>query len=342
MLRGGQLGHRREILALLILLALIVVVFAVVVGPVDIPIGETLSYLIGRGGLVKRAQPTHYLIISDIRLPRVLLGLLVGWSLALAGGTMQGLFKNPLASPYVLGVASGASAGAALVALLRPHGALLLPLGAFVGGALAVTIVYRIAQRHRRGTSIYTLILAGVAVGAMFSALTSFMIFLTSRSQRLTDIIFWTMGGLGRGNWPAVYVLAPIAILSSLVILAFSRDLNALSLGEESAFHLGINPERSNRILLGVSTLLTSAAIAGTGTIGFVGLITPHIMRLILGPDHRWLLPASGVAGGIFLVLADMLARTVVQPAELPVGVITAFVGAPFFLWLLRTRGGNL
>jgi iron complex transport system permease protein len=321
---------------------LIVVVFAVVVGPANIPIGETLSYLIGRGGLVKSAQPTHYLIISDIRLPRVLLGLLVGWSLALAGGTMQGLFNNPLASPYVLGVASGASAGAALVALLRPQGTFLLPIGAFVGGALAVTIVYRISQRRRRRTSIYTLILAGVAVSAMFSALTSFMIFLTSRSQRLTDIIFWTMGGLGRGNWPAVYVLAPIAILSSLVILAFSRDLNALSLGEEGAFHLGINPERSNRILLGISTLLTSAAIAGTGTIGFVGLITPHIMRLILGPDHRWLLPASGVAGGIFLVLADMLARTVVQPAELPVGVITAFFGAPFFLWLLRTRGGNL
>ena len=154
----------------------------------------------------------------------------------------------------------------------------------------------------------------------------------------MTDVVFWTMGGLGRANWTYLYVLAPIVAVGSLLLIAFSRDLNALAMGEEGAFHLGINPKRSKRIMLGVATLVTSSAVGFAGTIGFVGLIIPHIMRLIMGPDHRFLLPATAVAGAIFLVWADMVARTIVQPAELPVGIITAFLGAPFFLYLLKTR----
>ncbi len=176
-------------------------------------------------------------------------------------------------------------------------------------------------------------------MGAFFSAVTSFTIFLCSGSEKITDVIFWTMGGLGRANWAYLHVLTPVVALGSLISIAFSRDLNALSMGEEGAFHLGINPETSKRVVLVVATLLTSSAVAFAGTIGFVGLIIPHIMRLIIGPDYRFLLPATAIAGAIFLVLADMAARTVVSTAEMPVGVITAFLGAPFFLYLLKRKG---
>jgi len=230
------------------------------------------------------------------------------------------------------------------VILSNLRGALFLPLGALIGGFLAAGIVYRLAQERNKKTSVYTLILAGVAVGALFSAMTSFTIFLYLGSEKITDIIFWIMGGLGRANWAYVYVLTPIVVLGSVILIAFSRDLNALAMGEEGAFHLGINPEASKRVMLSVATLLTSSVsvVAFAGTIGFVGLIIPHIMRLIMGPDHRFLLPATAIAGAIFLVWADMAARTVAGPAEMPVGIITAFLGAPFFLYLLKKKGARM
>jgi len=333
---------RRLVFAVLLALTVLTLLAGVVVGPVHIPISDAFSYLIGRGISADGSPSVSYLIISQIRLPRVLLGLLVGCALAISGGTMQGLFRNPLASPYVLGIASGASTGASLIILLNLHGVLFLSLGAFIGGSLAVGIVYQLAQERDRKTSVYTLILAGVAVGALFSAVTSFIIFLSSGTERMTDVIFWIMGGLGRANWTYLYVLTPIVALGSVILIVFSRDLNALAMGEEGAFHLGINPETSKRIMLGVATLLTSSAVAFAGTIGFVGLIIPHIMRLIIGPDHRFLLPTTAISGAVFLVWADMVARTVVQPAELPVGIITAFLGAPFFLYLLKTKKARM
>jgi len=333
---------RRLVFAVLLVLTVPTLLAGVVIGPVHIPISDTLSYLVGQGVPADGSPSVSRLIISQIRLPRVLLGLLVGCALAISGGTMQGLFRNPLASPYVLGIASGASTGASLVILLNLRGALFLPLGALIGGFLAAGIVYRLARERSKKTSVYTLILAGVAVGALFSAMTSFTIFLYSGSEKITDIIFWIMGGLGRANWVYVYVLAPIVALGSVTLIAFSRDLNALSMGEEGAFHLGINPETSKRIMLVVATLLTSSAVAFAGTIGFVGLIIPHIMRLIIGPDHRYLLPTTAIAGAVFLVWADMAARTVASPAEMPVGIITAFLGAPFFLYLLKKKGARM
>ncbi len=333
---------KRLIFVVLLVLTVLTFLAGVIVGPVHIPISDTLSYLVGRGASVDASPSVSYLIISQIRLPRVLLGLLVGCALAISGGTMQGLFRNPLASPYVLGIASGASTGAALVILLNLRGTLLLPLGAFIGGSIAVGTVYRLALERSKKASVFTLILAGVAVGAFFSALTSFAIFLHSGSERVTDVIFWMMGGLGRARSTYLYVLAPIVAFGSLVSIVFARDLNALSMGEEGAFHLGINPETSKRVVLVVATLLTSSAVAFAGTIGFVGLIIPHIMRLIVGPDHRFLLPATAIAGAIFLVLADMVARTVASPTEIPVGVITAFLGAPFFLYLLKRKGVHM
>ncbi len=330
--------YRGLVFAILIILVAVTFIAGVIVGPVTIPILEALTYLFGQADTGDGLRSANQLIISLIRLPRVLLGLLIGCALAVSGGTMQGLFRNPLASPYVLGIAGGASTGAALAILFDLHVALFLPLGAFLGGMVAVMIVYRLAQETGKKTSVFTLILAGVAVGALFSAVTSFIIFLHAGRERALDIIFWIMGGLGRANWANLSVLTPIVVVGTFILIAFSRDLNALAMGEEGAFHLGIEPETSKLVMLGTATLLTSSAVAFAGIIGFVGLIIPHIMRLIIGPDHRFLLPATALAGAIFLVWADMAARTVAAPAEIPVGIITAFLGAPFFLYLLKRK----
>jgi iron complex transport system permease protein len=321
-------------------LVLLSLLAGVVVGPVTIPIGDAFSSLFG--GDVEGVSAVHRVIVRQIRLPRVLLGLLVGSALAVSGVAMQGLFRNPLASPYVLGIASGASTGAALAILFASGSVFFLPLGAFAGAAAAALVVYGLARGRDRRTSIFTLILAGVAVGALFSSVTSFLIFLSSGGEKLSDVLFWIMGGLGRASWSSIAILTPIVGVGIAVVFTFARDLNALSLGEEGAFHVGVNPDTLARWLLGTTTLLTGAAVAMAGTIGFIGLVIPHVMRLLVGPDHRGLIPVSALAGGCFLVWSDMAARTVFAPAELPVGVITAFLGAPFFLYLLKARGARL
>ncbi|MFN4217674.1 MAG: FecCD family ABC transporter permease [Candidatus Bipolaricaulia bacterium] len=285
------------------------------------------------------SDPTHRFILMQIRLPRVLLAALVGGALALCGAVMQGLFRNPLADPYLLGIASGATAGAALVIALRLDiywGA--VPLGAFLGGVLAVAIVYRIAQTRWTQLDNYALILSGVALAALFSAVTSFLLFYSGASQDARRLIFWILGGLGGAQWVYVFGLLGTMLGAGIILLLFARDLNALALGEEMAAHLGIEPRHLRKILLFFMTLLTAVAVAVSGTIGFVGLIVPHILRLIVGPDHRLLLPAAALGGAVLLTLCDAVARTVLAPAELPIGIITALLGAPFFLFLLRRR----
>jgi iron complex transport system permease protein len=333
---GRRLG--RWILLGLVVLTILSLLAGIVIGPVTIPVRDAFASLLGD----ETASTVHRVIVRQIRLPRVLLGLLVGSALAVSGVAMQGLFRNPLASPYVLGIASGASTGAALAILFATGSAFLLPLGAFVGAAAAVAVVYGLARGRDRRTSIFTLILAGVAVGALFSAVTSFLIFLSSGGEKLSDVLFWIMGGLGRAGWPSVAILAPIVAVGVGGVIVLARDLNALSLGEEGAYHVGVNPDALYRWLLVLTTILTAAAVAMAGTIGFIGLVIPHVMRLLVGPDHRRLIPVSALAGGCFLVWSDVAARTVLAPAELPVGVITAFLGAPFFLYLLKTRGARL
>lgn len=338
-----KLANRRTsrwILCGLVCLVLLTVLAGVVVGPVMIPARAVFATLFDSNH--ENLSTIQKVIVRQIRLPRVLLGLLVGSALAVSGASLQGLFRNPLASPYILGVASGASTGAAVAILFASGTVLFLPLGAFAGATLAALIVFRIARGADGRTSVLTLILAGVAVGALFSAMTSFLIFLGSGGERLSDVLFWIMGGLGRATWTSVAVLAPIVLVGIAAITFFTRDLNALALGEEGAFHVGVHPESLHRWLLGLTTLLTAAAVAMAGTIGFVGLVIPHVMRLLIGPDHRRLIPASALVGGCFLVWSDMAARTILAPAELPVGVITAFFGAPFFLYLLKTRRASL
>ncbi len=294
-----------------------------------------VSQLLWTGALSSTSN--HDLILLQLRLPRVLLGALVGFSLGLCGAVMQGVFRNPLAEPYLLGIASGSTAGAAVTIVMGFGGvAFLLPLGALIGGLFAVGLVLWISQTPVLRMSNYTLILAGVAIGAVFSSVTSFLMFF-SHQEQLQQVIFWMMGSLSTARWESLGPLALLIALGSGVLFTLARDINAISLGDDMAQHLGIHPQRLKRISLFLATLLTASAVAFSGTIGFVGLIVPHAVRLFVGPDHRWLFPISGLVGATFLVLCDLLSRIIVRPAELPVGIITALFGAPFFLYLLKT-----
>jgi iron complex transport system permease protein len=276
---------------------------------------------------------TSEIIVRQVRLPRILLGAVVGFALAAAGTVMQGFFRNPMADPSIIGVSSGAAVGAVAVIafpLALPFG---LQAAAFIGAILAAFGVYLVASEEGR-TPVATLLLAGVAIQTFLGAAVSYMLLQTGESLRRA--VFWLMGHLHNSTWAEVEVTLPLAMLAVLVLLAYTRDLNVLLLGEVDAQTLGIEVERTKRILLAVSAVVTAAAVAVAGVIGFVGLVVPHVMRLLVGPDHRVLLPTSALAGASFLVAADTLARA--GPAEVPVGIVTAAVGAPFFLYLLRTR----
>jgi len=275
-------------------------------------------------------------IIFDIRLPRLLLAGLVGASLAVAGATYQGLFRNPLADPYLIGVAQGAALGAVTGFLLPVSWqAASIPLLAFAGALLAVAVVYSIA-RVGKTLPMTTLILAGVALGAFLAAITSYL--MIASGDKLHGIICWLLGTFSLTSWWQVTMVIPYISLGIVIIWLHARPLNVMQLDEEQAQQLGINVERVKLILLGAATLITAAAVCFCGIIGFVGIIIPHAVRLIWGPDHRFLLPLSTLAGASFLILADTVARTLLAPTEIPVGVITAFLGAPFFLYLLRQK----
>ncbi|WP_335999110.1 vitamin B12 ABC transporter permease BtuC [Halorientalis halophila] len=276
---------------------------------------------------------TSEIIVRQVRLPRIALAAVVGFALASAGAVMQGFFRNPMADPSIIGVSSGAAVGA-VATIAFP---LAIPFGlrpaAFVGAIVAAFGVYLIASEGGR-TPVATLLLAGVAVQTLLGAMVSYMLLHSGRSLR--EAVYWLMGQLSNSTWAEVEVTLPLAVLSFLVLYAYAGDLNVLLLGETDAQTLGIEVERTKRILLAVASVITAAAVAVAGVIGFVGLIVPHVMRLLVGPDHRILLPTSALAGGAFLVAADTVARA--GPAEVPVGIVTAALGAPFFLYLLRSR----
>lgn len=337
-MRRGR-GRRVILLAGLALLA--AVLLSAAIGAVRIPPGEAVRILLAR---VLDLQPTwpetHATILWNIRLPRVALGALTGMALAVAGGAFQGLFKNPLADPYVLGVSSGAALGAAVAiaffGALQVKGVGLVPAFAFGGGMLAVTLVYGLAAVGGR-VPVVGLLLAGVAVGSLCTSLISLLLFFTTPSAR-DAVIFWTMGGLSGANWVKVGWLLPYLAVGLGALLLYGRQLNAMLLGEEPARHLGVEVEQMKRVVLAAGSLLTAAAVGFAGAIGFVGLVVPHLVRFLVGPDHRFLLPASGLVGAAVLVLADTLARSLLGATEIPVGLVMAVVGGPFFLWLLRRR----
>jgi len=339
-----HLGWRNRLYAIagLGLLLVLVIVLASAIGSTHISLSTVGSMLLARLPFVE--IPTAWvgsleIIIFDIRLPRVMLAGLVGAALAVAGATYQGLFRNPLADPYLIGVAQGAALGAVIGFLLPGNWHIasfgLIPLLAFAGALMAVAVVYAVA-RVGKTLPMTTLILAGVALGAFLASITSYLV-ITS-GEKLHGIVTWLLGSFSLARWGEVMVVLPYVLVGTVVIWLYARPLNVMQLDEEQAQQLGINVERVKLILLAAATLITAAAVCFCGTIGFVGIIIPHAVRLIWGPDHRFLLPLSTLAGASFLILADAVARTVMAPAEIPIGVITAFLGAPFFLFLLRQK----
>lgn len=278
-------------------------------------------------------------IIWNIRLPRVLLGALVGASLSIAGAAFQGMFKNPMADPYVIGISSGAALGATLAIVFKINVNILriptITVFAFAGALIAVSIVYSIAKVKNK-VPVTTLLLAGVAVGQFLTAIMSFLMVIFDKD--MVKITYWTLGSLSGKGWdPVISISIPI-IACMIAISFFARDLNILLTGEESAQSLGVDVEKTKTYILLLGTLITAISVSVSGIIGFVGLIIPHIVRLLIGPDHRVLLPASALLGGIFMIFADTIARTLISPVEIPVGIITALFGGPFFIYLLKSK----
>ncbi len=300
-------------------------------------------------------------VLLAIRLPRALLAVLVGAALAVSGAALQGLFRNPLADPGLIGVSTGAGLAAAATIVLGnglasflslrfgfdwqtadalPLGAMILPLAAFLGGLVSTFLVYRVASRAGQ-TDVATLLLAGVAMNAISAAGIGLLVFV-SDDQQLRDLNFWMLGSLGGVTWAKILSVAPFIAGASVALALFSRHLNALLLGEREAQHLGFRIEWTKRSIVLLVALATGASVAVTGVIGFVGLVVPHLVRLTMGADHKTLLPASMLLGASLMLFADLAARTLVLPAELPIGILTSCVGGPFFLWLLvraRARG---
>lgn len=335
--------YKKQLFSILILLFLIIsTCTAIAIGSVTITISELLALLLKPlpdyiyGGEITTVKKE---ILLSIRLPRVLLAGAVGSSLAVAGATFQGLFRNPMADPYVIGVSSGAALGAVISMVVGITytfaGFGTVPFFAFLGGLASILFVYQMA-RVGKEVPVMTLLLAGIAISSFFSALVSLSTYFAG--EELHQVVFWMMGGLGGASWQEVQVMVPYVLAGFCCIYLFARDLNAMLLGEETAKHLGIDTEKMKKILLVGSSLLVAAAVSTSGIIGFVGLVVPHFVRLVAGPDHRFLLPASALCGAALLILTDTLSRTVLAPRELPVGIITALLGAPLFIYLLKRR----
>ena len=338
---GGR--RYRTVIAVLAILLVASVLVAVAAGSVGISPLTTVRLVAWKFGLADRpyVPVSTEVILFQLRLPRVILAVIVGLALAIAGTLFQGLFRNPLADPAIVGVSSGAALGAIAV-IVAGGGALFGGLGvslaAFVGGMVTATFVYRLA-RVGPAVNVATLLLAGIAVAAMISAVMSLV--MSFAGEEIRSIYFWLLGGLSARGWSAVEVVGPLILLGSAGAVLLIRDLNLVSLGEERAAQLGMDVDRFKWQAVALGALLAGAAVSVAGVIGFVGLMTPHVMRLVVGADHRRLLPAVLLAGPVFLVLADLVARVVIAPQELPLGAVTALVGGPFFLYLLRRERGK-
>ncbi len=295
--------------------------------------GESLRTMLG-------GDATAALIVLRIRLPRIALALLVGGALSISGGTMQGMFRNPLADPHILGVASGASFGATLAMALSlnqtPFGLGPVTLFAFVGAVATIFVVYGLSRVTGLMAS-SGLLLAGVALGSILTAATTFL--MSVNRDKMEAMLSWTMGSLSTAGWGEVQWCLPLVLIGSVGMALYSRPLNLIALGEEEAQHLGVDVNGLRLRLMVFSAIATAGAVSAAGVIGFVGLVIPHILRMLVGPDHRRLLPLSLVAGGAFLLVMDTLARNLLAPLELPVGILTSLIGAPFFIWLLMRKG---
>lgn len=340
---GDRTGHAVATIAILACAVVVVAFLSLATGPAGFTPGrvaETLVLTLASETSIAAARTD--LIILEIRLPRTLLGLAVGAALAVSGAIMQGLFRNPLADPGLVGVTAGAAfaavativlGGGVLVPLLGASIVYALPVSAFAGGLLTTVALYVIATRNGR-TSVATMLLAGIAIAALFAAGTGMLVFLSDDTQ-LRDFTFWTLGSLAGASWEKVAIAIVFLGLVLVAVPALARSLDALLLGEGEARHLGIAVQTMKRLAIFAVAAAVGASVAVAGPIGFIGIIVPHLLRLLIGPGHTGLLPACALLGAVLLVAADMVARTVAAPAELPIGIVTAILGAPFFLWLL-------
>lgn len=342
-MNASNLARRtsKYLVILFILLALFIIL-AASLGSANLSLKETsiiiAKYIPGVNYFIDGSSinPQSLKIITQIRLPRIFLSIFVGIGLASAGVIFQGIFRNPMADPFIIGVSSGASLGAT-IGLLIVSGAGFLSLStanifAF-GGAIAVTfIVYNISRIKSR-VSVVTLLLSGVAISALFTSINSFIFIF--RSHDMAKVIFWLMGGFTSASWMQFFIIAPVVLVLLVAGSFFMKDLNLVSLSDERASQLGVETEKVKKILLILASLIAAAAVSVSGTIGFIGLMTPHIMRLIVGPDHKILYPTSAIAGGIILLFSDTIARTILSPREIPVGIVTSIIGVPFFIYLL-------
>jgi len=325
-------AKRRLFLAVLIVLLSAGMLASLLIGPVRTTPGDLANLLAGRdSGLAT--------IFIDLRLSRAVLALVVGAALALSGAILQGYFQNPMADPFVVGASSGASFGAVLCLFLGINitvaGFSLQSLFAFGAGFGLVSFVYAVSRR-KEAFKLESLLLTGIAAGAMASALTSFMLFM--KADSFEQAVFWLLGSFALADWKQVWVIAPYVLLGLAASQVLAKDMNLLAMGDETAKALGCPVDRVRRIFLALATLLAALSVSVSGVIGFVGLVIPHWVRILIGPDHRRLFAYSALAGGTFLVACDLMARTVLSPTELPIGVITAAVGAPFFIYLLNRK----
>jgi len=325
----GPLTPRRTaaVLGLLLAALLAVGLVGISVGSVHIPLSRVVSILTSAGG-----GETERTIVIGIRLPRLLLAMVVGAGLSVAGLVFQALLRNPLAEPYILGISSGGTVGT-LLALGLSLGVLGTPLASFAGSALVMVLVYAVAQR-RGQIDTNALLMAGVMIGAFFNAVV--LLIIAVMHQELRNAFLWLMGNLSGATMSSLTVVAPIVVAASITLFWQAKSYNLIATGDESALQLGINVKRVKRLSYLLASLVTGLVVSVSGVVGFVGLIIPHVCRMLLGPDHRLLLPASVLLGASFMVLADLLSRTLLAPVEIPVGAVTAAIGAPLFIYLLR------
>ncbi|EJF90612.1 FecCD family ABC transporter permease [Bartonella tamiae] len=345
----GDRRHRGRLALIILFLCLLVSLwFGAISGPYDVSIIKLIQTLFVEG-FEKGASSRDYLVLVNIRFPRILLGLMVGSALAVSGVLMQGLFRNPLADPGIMGVSAGAGLGAVLIIVLGASlpvaftnyfGSFSIILGSFIGGLITTFFLYAVATRNRQ-TSIATMLLAGIALGALSGAALGILVFIAN-DQQLRDITFWNLGSLAGATWSRIGLALPFILLGLFIAPFLAQPLNALSLGESVAGHLGFSIQRIKNLAICLVALMCGGAVAVSGGIGFIGIVVPHILRLTIGPNHRYLIPCSALLGAILLILADTFSRYIVAPSELPIGIVTALFGAPIFLWILLKQRGIL
>ncbi|TDB99758.1 iron ABC transporter permease [Nonomuraea longispora] len=348
MTAGAVLPARRPGLPYAVVIVLLLALLgaagtaAIAAGSVALPAEQVWSILLHRIHPALADQTwtaVRETIVMDVRLPRVLLAAVIGAGLSVCGMALQALVRNPLADPMLLGVSSGASVGAVTVVVfsLTVFGAFSLPIAAFLGALAALVAVYFLARSGGRMTTV-RLVLAGVAMAEVLSAVASFLVVTSNDPHKTQSAVRWMLGGLAGTTWTTVWIPAAAVLAGTVVLLAVSRPLNLLLAGEEAASSLGLDVHRFRAALFVLVAMMIGTIVAVSGAIGFVGLIMPHVVRLLIGADHRRALPATALLGAAFLVMADLVARTLITPEEIPVGIITALVGGPFFLWLMRRR----